>query len=120
MVQTFTYSPKMELIASDGPKVTKALANMGASGKVLLDDTFANDDIIDVGDMCSNISVPTYLQIKCANQGVQFNLDGLGYSTKVITAMLVEIRPDGTGLLDLLLKAQGPAQRIEILVVGEP
>lgn len=120
MAQTFTYSPKMELIASDGPKVTKQLANLGAGGKHLIDDQFIADDVIDVGAACESITIPTYVQIKCANQGVQFDFDNLGYSTKVVTAMLIEIRPDGTGQLDLKLKAQGPAQRIEVLVIGEP
>lgn len=120
MTTSFTYSPKMELVASDGPNLKLARANLAAGGKRLIDDYFVNDDIIDVGAACAQLTVPTYVQIKCSNQGVKFNFDTLGYSVKVTTGMLIEIRPDGTGLLALLLKAQGPSQRIEVLVVGEP
>lgn len=119
MTTTFTYSPKFELIAADGPQVTKALANLPAGGKVLVDDQFNNNDVIDLGALCANITVPTYVAVKCGNQGVKINPDGLGYSTKLFSSMLLEIVPQ-TGALALLLKANGPAQRIQVLVVGEP
>src|SRR5579872_6804144 len=119
MTTTFTYSPKIELIANDGPQVTKALANIPAGGKVLVDDQFADQATIDLGSLCANISVPTYVCIKCDNQGVKMNVDGLGFTTKLFKSALLEIVPQ-SGALNLVLKANGPTQRIQVLTVGEP
>lgn len=116
----FTYNQKIELLTTDGPKVQKALAGAVGGGQVFVNDEYLNNASIDLTAKLADIALPCVLAIECDGQGVKVNWDGLGNSTKVIRHMLIDYRPDATGVVTMLLVAQGPKQRIKVLCLGEP
>lgn len=116
----FTYSQKIELITTDGPKVSKALAGALGNGQEFVNDEFDNNDSINLTQKLANITLPCVLAIECSGQGVKVAWDTLAASTKVIRHMLIDYRPDATGAVVMILTAQGPRQRIKVLCLGEP
>ena len=121
----FTFGATASISTSDGITLDKTVANVGANGKQLLDDTFTAATLVDFAPLIASISDPSWALLICDGDGATLKFDGLigGFTSKayrVVELGIVDNTTGPTGVLDLEITTQGAEQRIRFLAVGDP
>lgn len=115
----FAYSSTSSVTTSDGAKLENILTNVSANAKVLFDQIVGPGPVsINVGTFASALGSPQRLLIVADGNGFKFNVDGLGMTVKAYTEVSFGFAPTPTGPINLVIEAQGGAQRIRMIGVG--
>lgn len=120
---SFTYNLVEQLSTNDGINLSRTVSSAPAAAKVLIDDSFTNPDVIDVTTAIASIADPKAVIVLADGDGVKLKFDGAAsFTAKAYKSLALQITPNTpgpTGVLDLTLEAQGAAQRVRVLVVGD-
>jgi hypothetical protein len=116
----FTVTTNVSVVPNDGPTLAATLNGAGMNAKEVLDDVFADGALIDLAVLAGSIAQARGVLALAAGDGFLVNYDGLGPSTRYQKEHYARISDVSGGTLDLELTAKGAAQRIRVIVFGDP
>lgn len=117
----FTANISEGVTTSDGISLSRSLTGQNLNAKELLDDSFASG-VIDLTPYFASIADPKFVLILADGDGFKVNFDALGASTKAYKSIMLEVTPNTpgpSGVLTLAIDAQGVAQRIRVIALGD-
>lgn len=116
----FTGSMQAGLSTSDGISLSKNSNGVALNAKVLLDDTFGPGPVVvDLAPLIASIADPKMFLLLCEGDGALIDIDSVGPSTKAFKTLLGEFSSTPTGVGDIEITANGAAQRIRFLCMGD-
>ena len=120
----FQYGINIDIILSDGMRYHQQLLNQNGNAKLILDDTFAAGEVLDLTPYLKTITVPAWLLIVADGDGVTLDFDALGSTTKYYKlafyqASLTLPAPQGAIVASITLAVAPSAdQRIQVIALG--
>lgn len=119
----FQVSTTVTVTPTDGPSLSKSLSSLGMNAKDVHDDVHPAGSL-DLAPMASSIANPRGMMILAEGDGVKLKFDGAAaFTTKAFKTVYLEVTndpPGPAGLIDLEVDCVGAAQRIRVIVFGDP